>query len=95
MSGNKTNDPTQKGQNKDNKEKGGFQDNTDPNTLVPPTLTDPESKYLTNSSGTSIQDSDSLARGGNRDRAGVNAAYGDGGDRPRSNPAGNENTQPD
>ncbi|MBA9079344.1 MULTISPECIES: hypothetical protein [Rufibacter] len=90
MSADKTNDTNQKGQNEEANKKGGFQDNTDPNSLVPPTQTDPESKYFTNSNGTSIQSEQNLSRGGNNNREGVNRAYGDGGDRPRSNPSDNQ-----
>ncbi|MGV3538879.1 MAG: hypothetical protein ACO1OQ_03660 [Rufibacter sp.] len=76
---------------KDNK-KGGFIDNTDHNHLTDKDQPqNPESKYMTSKSGgTTIQDERSVSRTGNNNREGVNRAYGDGGDRPRSNPSDNQ-----
>ncbi|WP_207436282.1 hypothetical protein [Sabulibacter ruber] len=87
MSSNKKNH----GGEKDNK-KGGFIDNTDHNHLTEndPAL-NPESKYhRSKSGGTTIQDERAISRTGNNNREGVNASYGGGGDRPRSNPSDNQ-----
>ena len=86
MSSNKKNHDGEK----DNK-KGGFIDNTDKNHLTPnDPAQNPESKYWTSSTGTSIQSENVLSRGGNNNRESVNNSYGDGGDRPRSNPTDNQ-----
>lgn len=87
MSSNKKNHSGEK----DNK-KGGFIDNTDQNHLhQKDTAQNPESKFFTSKSGgTTIQDERSVSRTGNNNREGVNNAYGDGGDRPRSNPSDNQ-----
>jgi hypothetical protein len=72
--------------------KGGFIDNTDQNSLPKDdTPQTPESSYMSSKSGgTTIQDERAVSRTGNNNREGVNAAYGDGGDRPRSNPSDNQ-----
>lgn len=72
--------------------KGGFIDNTDHNHLTSKDESlNPESKYFRSKNGsTIIQDERSLSRTGNNNREGVNRAYGDGGDRPRSNPSDNQ-----
>ncbi|KAA3440787.1 MULTISPECIES: hypothetical protein [Rufibacter] len=88
MSSNKKNHSGEK----DNK-KGGFIDNTDKNHLTPDDQTPqtPESSYHSSKSGgTTIQDERAVSRSGNNNREGVNASYGDGGDRPRSNPSDNQ-----
>ncbi|RNI23352.1 hypothetical protein [Rufibacter latericius] len=87
MSSNKKNHSGEK----DNK-KGGFIDNTDKNNLpLDETPQTPESSYHSSKSGgTTIQDERAVSRTGNNNREGVNASYGDGGDRPRSNPSDNQ-----